>query len=310
MKNPLFRSVIVLGILLVSGCSAIPTAPTVVQSVTPIVITEAPIPSPMPPIEQPGLTDELLRNSTYLSPQVQGGITLVNGKFSGQVNGIELNAVMNPEILRGDINGDGIGDAAFLLSEDTGGSGVFVSLMIVYSENGAYTQAPGYFIEDRPVIEGFQFENGEVILNAKVHAPNDPMVDPTLPGEFHFDVFSQAIILTRLTTGAGDGATRSIYIAAPEDGQVVSGSVTLTGSMPIGPFENNLSFRILDLNGQQLFQSGFMVQAEDMGKPATFNNTIDLTSQMMGQQYILELSELSMANGLPLAVDTVLIAVQ
>jgi hypothetical protein len=263
----------------------------------------------MPPVEQPGLTDEVLKNSTYLSPQAQGGFTLVDGKFSGQVNGLDINAVMHPEILRGDVNGDGIEDAAFLLSEDTGGSGVFVSLMIVYSENGAYTQAPGYFIEDRPVIEGLRFENGEIVLNAKVHAPNDPMVDPTLAAEFHFDLFDQAIILTHLMTGAGDGGTRSIEITSPENGQFMNGSVSIIGSMPIAPFENNLSFKILDLNGRQIFQSGFMVRAEDMGAPASFNNSISLAlaELQVGLQYILELSELSMADGSLLALDAVVI---
>ncbi len=294
--------------LFLTGCFPLTGATTPAPSLTPVVITEAPIPTAIPPVEQSGLSDDLLRNSSYLSPQAQGGITLVDGRFSGQVNGIELTSVMYPQILHGDINGDGVQDAAFLLSEDTGGSGVFVSLIVVYSQNGEFTQSPGYFIEDRPIINSFEFANGEILLEANVHAPNDPMVNPTLAAVFEFDLFDQAVVLTHLTTAAGEGRIRSIEISSPLEGQTVSSPVTINGSMPIGPFENNLSFRILDLNGQQLFQSGFIVQAEDMGAPATFDNPIDLAALTFGSEYILELSELSMADGRPLAIDTVLVS--
>jgi len=73
-------------------------------------------------------------NARYLSPMLQQPIQLVNGVFTGVVDGVELTARIQPGMQFSDLNEDSVNDAAFLLAEDTGGSGVFVSLIVVYSK--------------------------------------------------------------------------------------------------------------------------------------------------------------------------------
>ncbi len=74
----------------------------------------------------------------------------------------------------GDLNGDGAGDAAVLLAENYGGSGVFVSVIAMLNQNGQPVQAASELIDDRPIINGLSIQNGQIFLDATVHGPNDP----------------------------------------------------------------------------------------------------------------------------------------
>jgi len=275
----------------------------------------APSPSPLPPpvaTAQPartGLTDERLMNAEYLSPLLQVPVSLVDGAYSGRVDGMEHHVAVLPGIQYGDLNGDGIEDAALILSEDTGGSGVFTSLVVVFSREGQFAQAPGVMIDDRPVIKELAIADGVVRLKALVHAPNDPAIDPTTSMNGEYSLLSRRVVLTRLTSAFGGGGEHVIFIESPVDGEVVSGTMQVKGSMPIGPFENNLALMISDPLSGQLAQEGFMVQSPDMGAPATFNNTIAVPDVPAGTQILLVLSELSMEDGTPMALDSVLLTV-
>ncbi len=274
----------------------------------------AAIPSPpalLPTVQPalPELTDERLMNAEYLSALLQVPVSLVDGAFSGVVAGSELNVRLQPGIAYGDLNADGINDAAMILSENTGGSGVFTSLLVVYSKDKQFAQALGVMIDDRPVINSLTVENGVLKLGALVHAPNDPMVNPTTSMSAEYTLFGGRLVQTRLTSAFGGSGEHAIYIDSPVEGDIVRGSVRVTGSMPIGPFENNLSLLISDPLSGQLAHEGFMVQAADMGAPATFDNSVALPDVPAGTQILLVLSELSMADGTPLAVDSVVLVV-
>ena len=80
--------------------------------------------------------------------------------------------------------------------------------------------------------------------------------------------------------------------------------------MPIGPFENNLSLMILDPVTGQLVHEGFMVDAADMGAPATFDKSILVPDVPAGTRLLVLLSELSMADGTPIAIDSVVVTVK
>jgi len=262
-----------------------------------------------PPMAQ-GLTEEVLRNSTFLSPQMGVPVTLVDGKYSGEVNGSPLNVNLQPGVQFGDLNGDQVPDAALLLSEDMGGSGTFVSLVVVFSNGSNFKQAPGILIEDRPVINSISIMDGVVRVDALLHGPNDPMVNPTQGVKEEFSLVDGKLFLTHLTSDIQGGGERLIQIDSPMDGSQVNGSVQLNGSMPIGPFENNLSLTVSDAATGRLLQEGFMVNAADMGTPATFANVIQLPVVPSGTHLVVTLSELSMANGMPLAIDSVILEVK
>jgi hypothetical protein len=265
--------------------------------------------SPTLAVVKSELTEETVLNAQYLSPMRQQPIQLVNGEFSGVVDGVALNARIQPGVQFGDLNEDGIDDAAFLMAEDTGGSGVFVSLVVVYSRGELFQQAQGQLIDDRPVIHTMSIDGGVVRIAGLIHSPSDAMVNPTTVFSAEFDVFGDQIMRTRQTSAFGNSAEHLIEIESPLDGETVSGSIRLKGSMPIGPFENNLALRIIDEQGNELIYQGFMVSAEDMGAPAVFDNLIALPGVGPGSQLLVTLLDLSMADGTPIAIDSVRVTV-
>ena len=308
-----FSSIIAVGLVLVltSGCitinlgEAAPTPVTSLPTETAAIIETA---VPTPPVT--ALTEDTLLNMQYLSPMLQVPVQLQNGEFSGVVDGVELNARVRPETTFGDLNRDGIDDAALLLSENTGGSGVFVSLIAIYSQGDHFQQAPAVMIDDRPVINLFAMETGSVNVTGLIHGPNDPMVDPTTSFSAEYRLFGGQLVQTHIASAFGGGDAHVILITMPIDGEEVSGTLRLAGNMPIGPFENNLALTITDPAGNALVHEGFMVQAADMGAPATFDNSITLPVVNTGTELLVTLSELSMADGTPIAVDSVVIKVK
>lgn len=302
--------VVFIGVTAMSGCITVNLGgEDTGQAPTEVVDVEL---SPQATIQPPQhvLTEKRLLNADYLSPLLQTPITLVDGKYSGVIDGTELNVTLQPGIQYGDLNADGIEDAAFLLAENSGGTGVFVSLLVVYSQQEQYAQAAGVLIDDRPVIKSLLIEDGVVKLEGLVHGPNDPMVNPTTSISAEYSLMGGRPVQTRLSSTFAGGGEHIIYIDSPADGELVSGSVRVTGSMPIGPFENNLSLLISDPMSGQLLHQGFMVQAEDMGATATFDNTVALPAVPAGTRILLVLSELSMADGRPMVVDSVQLIVE
>ena len=296
-------------VLFLAGCVNINLSTNVPNPPQPTLPPPVTLEPTSPPVAQ-GLTEEVLRNSTFLSPQMGVPVTLVDGKFSGEVNGSPLNVVMQPGVQFGNLNSDQVPDAALLLAEDMGGSGTFVSLVVVYSNGSNFKQAPGVLIEDRPIINSIGIMDGVVKIDAILHGPNDPMANPTQGVEEEFSLVDKKIFLTRLTSAIQGGGEHMIQIDSPVDGTPVSGSVQLSGAMPIGPFENNLVLTISDAASGLLLQEGFMVNAADMGAPATFSNVITLPVVPSGTHLVVTLSELSMANGMPLAIDSVVLVVK
>jgi len=123
-------------------------------------------------------------------------------------------------------------------------------------------------------------------------------------------LFGGRLVQTHFASAFGGGDAHVILITMPIEREEVSGTLRLVGNMPIGPFENNLALTITDPAGNLLVHEGFMVQAVDMGAPATFDNSINLPAVNAGTELLVTLSELSMADGTPIAVDSVVIKVK
>ncbi len=265
------------------------------------VATSVPEPS------QPLLTEDAILNMQYDSALAQAPVTLVNGRFSGEINGMSLTAVVEPGIAFGDLNQDGILDGALLIAENAGGSGTFVSLLVVYSRQEQFQVSPAVTIDDRPVINSLTVDEGVVKLSALVHAPNDPMVSPSTSIQSEYRLFGTSLVQSQLVSAFAGSAEHRIIIEAPVEGEQVQSAFNLRGSMPVGPFENTLKLTILDESGNVLLKEGFMVQAEDMGLPALFDSPVVVPEDSAGTRLLVTLSEISMADGKPMAVESVMV---
>ncbi len=258
------------------------------------------------PTAEPGLTLQQLQNMSYLSPNFGTPVQLKEGVYNEDSMAVSL----LPQIAIGDLNGDQINDAAVLLAENGGGTGTFVSLVVIVSQDGEFRQVGSAMIDDRPVIESLKIDDGDILLNAVVHGINDAMVSPTLGVKQTYKLLENYLFMVKQSSTPQGGTERSIIIDSPLDGSKVSGSVQLKGSMPIAPFENNLRFRVLDLAGTPLLTDGFMVTSADVGMPAVFDNQITLPTLPSGAWVRLELAELSMADGSMMDMNSVLVKIK
>ena len=82
----------------------------------------------------------------------------------------------------GDLNGDGLPDAAVFLAENGGGTGVFVSLVVVINQAGQPVQAGSVFIDDRPIIAGVEIVDGKIGVTATIHGNQRPRLLPRPAG--------------------------------------------------------------------------------------------------------------------------------
>jgi hypothetical protein len=244
-------------------------------------------------------------NGEVFGWQSQRSVQLTNGKFEGGSGADYLMLQILPQAAFGDITGDGKADAVLLYDENMGGSGVFVSLTGMIATASGFTQTNSILVDDRPLINSVQIQDGKVVLNATIHNITDAMADPTEQVIEKYEYANGNLVLTSFSSTIG-GAERTIQIDTPAAGDTVSGSVTVKGSMPIAPFENTLVYHLYDQSNSLIAEGPFMVTAADVGAPATFNNSIALpTNLTSGAKIRLELAELSMADGSTLCMNSV-----
>ena len=251
------------------------------------------------------LTLQELKNYTYLAPQYNRSAPLQDGKYEIGSGADYFMAFLEPQVAFGDLNGDGVDDAAVLLGENGGGSGVFVSLIAMINANGEPMQAGSAFIDDRALINNLSINVGRIVLDAMIHGPNDPMVDPTKKVTETFHLAKNGLVLEQYVSYTPDSQVRSISINNPKNGDTVEGAIQVQGEMPIGPFENTLAFRIYDQSGNKIAEGSFMVNSDGTGGAATFDAPIDISGLPKGIIITLQLVDVSMADGSTLALDSV-----
>jgi len=146
------------------------------------------------PASASSLSMEALKNATYPSQLEEGStITLTNGRYEGEPfveGGASRPVVILVEpVAFGDLDGDGVEDAAVILAANAGGSGTFISLEAVRNEGGEPVHLANYLLGDRvqieslatvsPVGSNHRVEGGQILLEMITHGPSDPMCCPT-----------------------------------------------------------------------------------------------------------------------------------
>jgi hypothetical protein len=292
-----------------SGATATPGQPPVQTEA--VIFPTAQVETLAPAPTVPPLTAEMLRNGTYVLPESKETVTLVDGQYDRATSNEDILHVtlMNP-IAFGDLDGDGAEDAAIVLSENMGGTGFFMSVVAVLNQGGAPVQSASRFLDDRAQLNGLVIAGGRIAVDAVIHGFQDPMCCPNFPVVETMRLIGGKLILTRFTSRTPGGDERAITVTGPADGNSVSGSMQLTGTVTISPFENTLAYKIYGPAGDELKAGSFLVDSEGMGTPGIFNVAIDLTGIPLGTQVRLEISDLSAADGSLLAMDSVQLMVK
>lgn len=128
--------------------------------------TSQPVETPLP-----GLSLEMLKNFTYAVPDFNINAALQDGAFD---NGEVRVQLVEPAAF-GDLNGDGLADAAAVVIVDPSGSGTFFNLVALLNQNGAPAQAAFSYIGDRQGILNLEIMDGQIKLDYVTQGPEDPL---------------------------------------------------------------------------------------------------------------------------------------
>ena len=130
--------------------------------------------APIPSVEQK--TQVHSTDGTYL---IEGEkVTLKNGKSEVVLEpgtaSTQITSYFGNEV-RGDFNGDGILDTAFLLTQDSGGSGTLFYVAALLSSGNTFAGSNAVLIGDRISPQSTVFQDGEIIVNYTDRKPDDAM---------------------------------------------------------------------------------------------------------------------------------------
>jgi hypothetical protein len=164
--SPGSKTVVPVTITVTALATAEPTATATVEAAAPAELTEA-------------MLDNLDYQGIY-SETVQ----LTDGKYEGEpfVEGNVLRPIVNrlPLTAFGDLNGDGVNDAAVLLVEQSGGTGRFVYLAAVINQAGNLANVSTIFLGDRVSPQTLAITEGQIVMEIVTHADSDPLCCPSL----------------------------------------------------------------------------------------------------------------------------------
>lgn len=272
----------------------------------------APAPSPIPktPTPAPEYVAKL-RNADYqlgLSDSLQA-VKLTDGRFEqGAPGGTDyISVVMTDFIVRGSFDGSGDEEYAALVSENYGGTGSFMFLVVYVDVNGMPRFITSRIVDDRPLINELSAPAAnEIFLDAVIHSAQDPMCCPTLRTTRHYRVDGLgSLIMTDYTTFTPAEEPRTINIQSPANHAEVFSSVQIRGEVAIAPFENNLVYRIFDIGGVELAVGSITVTASEPGGPGTFDQTISLGNILSGAAIRIEVQDVNAEDGSLFAMDSV-----
>lgn len=130
----------------------------------------------------PPLTEEALKNLTYRSEWTESGVAqLTDGEYRKPImEGSATEMVIRLlDVALGDLDGDGVKDAAVILVTDPGGSGTFFDLIVVLNRDGKPEHVASASLGDRAQVQAFSVATGQIIIEMITHGPDDPMCCPS-----------------------------------------------------------------------------------------------------------------------------------
>jgi len=149
------------------------------------------------------IDDQAVGNATYMSQFTESGfVELENGEFSDLAQ--RVHAALDPHRAFGDLDGDSTIESAVIVSTNTGGSGGFVDLAILDLRNGQIVNVATRFLGDRLRIHSLDIRDHEVVLDATMHTPDDPMCCPSLRAVRRFRLKRGSLIENGRPEGAMD----------------------------------------------------------------------------------------------------------
>jgi hypothetical protein len=127
-------------------------------------------------------------------------VTLTDGSWQGEpfveggASAPTVTLLPEPQA-SGDLNADGVADAAVLLVENSGGSGSFVYLAAVLNEGGQPVNAATTLLGDGVQVSSLTIEEGRIRVEALTFAPEDPMCCPSVQQTLVYELQGDTLVL-------------------------------------------------------------------------------------------------------------------
>ncbi|MBN1779422.1 MAG: hypothetical protein JW816_04395 [Candidatus Buchananbacteria bacterium] len=115
------------------------------------------------------------KNATYFIDNQP--VTLVDGYAEQSIDDSAAKIVTRyfGNEATGDLNGDAVSDVAFLLVQDSGGSGTFYYLAAAIKTEAGYIGTNAILLGDRIAPQTTEFRDGQIIVNYATRRPNEPI---------------------------------------------------------------------------------------------------------------------------------------
>lgn len=122
------------------------------------------------------------KNGTY---KIDGAeVTLVDGESiveSAPGSASKTTTRYFGNLTTGDLNDDGFEDYGFLLTQETGGTGLFYYVVASLSHPDKYTTTDAFLLGDRIAPQTVEIKGGRLIANYADRKPGEPMTaDPSV----------------------------------------------------------------------------------------------------------------------------------
>ncbi len=123
-------------------------------------------------------------------------VTLVNGRaeepIAGSASKIVTQYFGNESF--GDLNGDGLPDVAFVLTENQGGSGTFFYAAVALKTATGYRGLNAIGLGDRIAPQTTEIRNGQLIVNYADRKTNEPMSSQPTEGRSKYLVVKNGVL--------------------------------------------------------------------------------------------------------------------
>lgn len=128
---------------------------------------------------KPAVTGVFILDPQNCAYTIEGkSVALEDGYTEEQINPVSATKVITRYFgneAYGDFNGDGKDDAAFILTQEPGGSGTFFYAVVALAGDEKCVGTNAILLGDRIAPQTTNFMNGEIIFNYAERKPQEPM---------------------------------------------------------------------------------------------------------------------------------------
>jgi len=150
---------------------------------------------------RPPVTLESLKNAQFRSEWTASGTArLTDGVYTeaivpGAASEVRIE-IYEDRYALGDLDGDGVADAAVVLASRGGGTGTFISLEAVVSSDSGPRHAASAFLGDRSQVKSVVIASDTITVTLVIHSDTDAMCCPTVNATQRYALTGDSLVRT------------------------------------------------------------------------------------------------------------------